>query len=166
MRRPTTPTIPGSGQESVWDYPRPPRLEPTAKTIRLRLGDEVIGESRRALRVLETSHPPVYYLPMADLRMDLIEPASGSSWCEYKGEAAYWTVRVGDRMLERVGWSYPQPSPGFEALRDHIAFYAAPFDEASVDGEQVRPQPGGFYGGWVTDDVVGPFKGLPGSMGW
>ena len=165
MKRPT-PAAPRPGQESVWDYPRPPLVEPTGKMIRLRLGHEVIGESDHALRVLETSHPPVYYLPVADLRMDLIEPADGSSWCEYKGAAAYWTVRARGRVLEQVGWSYTEPSPGYEALRDHIAFYAAPFDEASVDGEQARPQPGGFYGGWVTDDVAGPFKGVPGSMDW
>lgn len=165
MRLPT-PVTPEAGQESVWAYPRPPRLERSDRHIQIILGDETVADTRRAWRVLETSHPPVYYLPTEDIRMALLEPAAGSSFCEWKGAARYWSVRSGDRLLERVGWSYPYPSPGFEPIRDHIAFYAAPFDAVQVDGEQVTPQPGGFYGGWVTGDVVGPFKGIPGSMGW
>lgn len=165
MRVPT-PVTPDTGQESVWDYPRPPRLERTDRHIQIILGNEPLADTRRAWRVLETSHPPVYYLPTDDIRVALLEPAAGSSFCEWKGAARYWSVRSGDRLLERVGWSYPDPSPGFEPILDHIAFYAAPFDAVLVDGKQVTPQPGGFYGGWVTGDVVGPFKGIPGSMGW
>ena len=161
-----TPVRPAAGQESVWDYPRPPRLERSDRHIEIVLGGETIADTRRAWRVLETSHPPVYYLPTGDIRMELLEPAAGSSFCEWKGAARYWSVRLGDRLLERVGWSYPDPAPGFEPIRDHIAFYAGPFDAVRVDGDQVTPQPGGFYGGWVTGDVVGPFKGVPGSMGW
>ena len=164
--RPPTPVVPAPGQESVWDYPRPPRLEPVERHIEIRLGGETVVDSRRSWRVLETSHPPVYYLPTRDIRMDLLEPADGSSFCEWKGAARYWSVRAGGRLLERVGWDYPEPSHGFEAIRDHIAFYAAPFDAVLIDGEQVTPQPGGFYGGWVTPEIVGPFKGIPGSMGW
>lgn len=164
--RPPTPVTPDAGQESVWDYPRPPRVERSDRHIEIILGGETVADSQRAWRVLETSHPPVYYLPPDDIRMALLEPADGSSFCEWKGAARYWSVRLGDRLLERVGWSYPDPSPGFEPIRDHIAFYAGPFDAVRVDGEQVTPQPGGFYGGWVTADVVGPFKGIPGSMGW
>lgn len=165
MRVPT-PVPPATGQESVWDYPRPPRLESSDRHIEIILGGETIADSRRAWRVLETSHPPVYYLPTEDIRMALLEPAAGSSFCEWKGAARYWTVRSGDHVLDRVGWSYPDPSAGFEPIRDHIAFYAGPFDAVTVDGEPVTPQPGGFYGGWITADVVGPFKGTPGSMGW
>lgn len=161
-----TPTVPRPGQESVWDYPRPPRLERTDRRIVITLGDVTIADTVAGWRVLETSHPPVYYLPQADLRMDLIVPASGSSFCEWKGSARYWMVRAGDRTLERVGWSYPRPTAPFAEIQDHIAFYAAPFDRVTVGGEQATPQPGEFYGGWVTSDIVGPFKGAPGSMGW
>lgn len=164
--RPPTPVVPAPGQESVWDYPRPPRLERVERHIEIRLGNETVADTRNSWRVLETSHPPVYYLPLDDIRMDLLEPAEGSSYCEWKGAARYWSVRAGGQLLDRVGWSYPEPSRGFEPIRDHIAFYAGPFDAVLVDGEQVTPQPGGFYGGWVTPDVVGPFKGIPGSMGW
>ncbi len=157
---------PGPGQESVWDYPRPPRVEPTSKLIRVVFNDVVIAETRRALRVLETSHPPVYYLPPADICMAYLTPAGRSTYCEFKGAARYWTLRVGDRAAENVAWSYPDPAPGFEAIRDHLAFYAAPMDACTVDGERVTPQPGGFYGGWITSDIVGPFKGEPGTLGW
>lgn len=164
--RPPTPEIAAPGQESVWAYPRPPRVEQSDRQIVIILGDQTVADTRRAWRVLETSHPPAYYIPTEDIRMDLLEPADGSSYCEWKGAARYWSVRSGARFLDRVGWSYPDPSPGFEPIRGHIAFYAAPFDAVTVDSEQVLPQPGGFYGGWVTSDIVGPFKGIPGSMGW
>ncbi|MGQ9888916.1 MAG: DUF427 domain-containing protein [Aggregatilineales bacterium] len=157
---------PGPGQESVWDYPRPPRVEPTSKLIRVVFNSVVIAETRRALRVLETSHPPVYYLPPADIRMEYLTPTGRSTYCEFKGAARYWTLRVGDRAAENVAWSYPDPAPGFEAIRDYLAFYAAPMDACTVDGERVTPQPGGFYGGWITSDIVGPFKGEPGTLGW
>ncbi|MCC2112757.1 MAG: DUF427 domain-containing protein, partial [Hyphomicrobiales bacterium] len=116
--------------------------------------------------VLETSHPPVYYIPPEDVAMDYLQPAAGGSWCEWKGRAAYFTLRVGDKTAERVAWSYPNPTPSFAPIQNYLAFYAAPMDACLIDGERVTPQPGGFYGGWITRDVVGPFKGVPGSTGW
>ncbi len=161
-----TPIVPGPGQESVWSYPRPPRLEPTPARIRIVVAGVVVAETRAALRVLETSHPPTYYLPPADIAMGLLTPTANDSFCEWKGQASYATLTVGDRTLPDVAWSYRDPTHPFEALADHVAFYAAPMDEVTVDGEVVFPQPGGFYGGWVTSRVVGPFKGVPGSWGW
>ena len=162
------PTLlaPGPGQESVWDYPRPPRLEPTPRRIRIVFAGETIADTRRAWRVLETSHPPVYYLPLDDIRREWLIAAPGSSFCEWKGGAVYWTLRVGGREARRVAWSYPAPMLGFAPIRDHLAFYAGPLDECTVDGEAVCPQPGGFYGGWITTAVLGPFKGEPGTDGW
>ncbi|MBT8478843.1 MAG: DUF427 domain-containing protein [Gemmatimonadetes bacterium] len=152
--------------ESVWDYPRPPRLEPTARHIVVRHGGRLVAETRQSLRVLETSHPPVYYLPPADIDSSVVREATGSSYCEWKGLARYWDVVVGDVRVPSAAWSYPEPTPAFEALRDHLAFYADRLEACLVDGEQVRPQPGSFYGGWITNDLRGPFKGEPGSMGW
>jgi uncharacterized protein (DUF427 family) len=157
---------PREGQESVWDYPRPPRLERTSQHIRVVFHGTTIADTHRALRVLETSHPPVYYLPPDDVRHEYLESAPGRSFCEWKGEARYHTVRVGDRVAERAGWSYPDPVEAYRELRDHLAFYAHLMDACYVDGERAEPQPGGFYGGWITSDVVGPFKGEPGSGGW
>ena len=157
---------PNPGQESVWDYPRPPRLEPTPKHIQIIFNGAVVADTRRAVRVLETSHPPVYYIPLADIRAEYLKPGSGLSFCEWKGEARYYTLEVNDRRAENVGWGYPNPTRDFAAIRDHVAFYAAPMDACLVDGERARPQPGNFYGGWITADVVGPFKGEPGTMGW
>ena len=159
------PVLPG--QESVWDYPRPPRLEPTPRRLRIVHRGVTIADTMRGLRTLETSHPPTYYLPLADIAMALLWPSSQhGSFCEWKGRATYWDVVVGGDILAGVGWSYANPTPGFAALRDHIAFYAAPFDAVWVDGERARPQPGGFYGGWITSDLAGPFKGVPGSQFW
>jgi uncharacterized protein (DUF427 family) len=166
MRATIRPDPTGPGEESVWRYPRPPALEPTDKRIEIRFADTIIASTARAHRVLETSHPPVYYIPPDDIRMELLEAAGGGSWCEWKGRARYWTVRVGERCAEKVGWSYPDPTPAFESIRDHIAFYAGPMDSCTVDGAPVTPQPGGFYGGWITPDIKGPFKGGPGTMGW
>lgn len=165
MKRPE-PVRPGPGQESVWEYPRPPRLEPTSKRIEVVFAGQVIADTERALRVLETSHPPTYYLPPDDVRMDLLVSSPKGSYCEWKGHAAYWTVRVGDRQARNAAWSYPHPVPAFQELKDFLAFYCDPMDACRVDGEEVRPQPGGFYGGWITRDLVGPFKGEPGSWGW
>lgn len=158
------PTSPG--EESVWAYPRPPALEPEARRVRIVHKGIVIADTTGAWRVLETSHPPTYYLPPADLAEEYLESAGGGSICEWKGAARYWTVEVEGSRLERVGWSYPNPTPRAEPIRDFVAFYAAPFDEVTVDGEQVTPQPGGFYGGWITSWVKGPFKGGAGSWGW
>lgn len=165
MSRPS-PIPPQQGQESVWDYPRPPRLEPTDRRIAVEFAGVTIADSTRVLRVLETSHPPSYYIPREDVRMDLVSPTDGNSWCEWKGRADYLTVRVGDRSAEAAAWSYPEPNVDFAPIAGHIAFYCAAMDRCTVDGEIARPQPGGFYGGWVTADVVGPFKGVPGSAGW
>ena len=157
---------PGPGQESVWDYPRPPRVEATDKLIRVEFNGVTIAETRQAVRVLETSHPPVYYLPLADVQMTYLTRTPRTSFCEYKGGAIYWAIQVGDRVAQDAAWGYPEPAPGYEALRDHLAIYASRVDACFVAGERVTPQPGGFYGGWVTADVVGPFKGGPGTLGW
>jgi len=154
------------GQESVWDYPRPPRVEPTTRRIQVIFNGELVADTRRAVRVLETSHPPVYYIPLVDIRPEYLRPGDGRSFCEWKGEAHYYTLEVNDRRAENVGWGYANPARDFAAIRDHVAFYAAPMDSCLVDGERARPQPGAFYGGWITADVVGPFKGEPGSTGW
>ncbi len=160
--------VDAAGVESVWDYPRPPRLEATARQLRVVHGGVVVAETGRALRVLETSHPPVYYLPQADIRMDLLRPSLlRGSFCEFKGGASYWDLAVGGGPLVRgVAWSYGAPTRGFGALKDHLAFYASKVDECTVDGERVEAQPGDFYGGWITSWVRGPFKGVPGSRGW
>ncbi|RYE83758.1 MAG: DUF427 domain-containing protein [Myxococcales bacterium] len=156
----------GPGQESVWSYPRPPRLEPTPRRIRVVHRGVVVADARRALRLLETSHPPTYYLPPDEVRRDLLVAAPGGSFCEWKGQAVYWSVQVAGELIATCAWSYPDPTRGFSALRDHVAFYARPFDECLVDDVRATPQPGGFYGGWVTPDLVGPFKGEPGTHGW
>jgi uncharacterized protein (DUF427 family) len=157
---------PGPGQESVWDYPRPPRLERFTGTIRIDLGGRTIAETDGAYRVLETSHPPVYYLPPQDIADGALVPAGGGSLCEWKGRAAYFDVVSGDVRRERAAWSYPRPTSAFAAMADYVAFYAGPMDACIVDGERVTPQPGGFYGGWITSNILGPFKGGPGTIGW
>lgn len=154
------------GQESVWDYPRPPRAEPTLRHIRILHRGVVLADTRAAWRTLETSHPPTYYIPQSDIAMERLAPNTGGSFCEWKGMARYWDVIIGDARLVGAGWSYPSPAPGFAGIAGHIAFYAAPFDEVTIDGEQVSPQPGGFYGGWVTSREAGPFKGIPNSRFW
>ena len=156
----------GPGQESVWSFPRPAISEPTAARIVIAHHGLIVADTRAAIRTLETSHPPSYYIPRADIAGDVLRRAGGSSFCEWKGAAIYWDVVVGDIVLPSVGWSYTNPTPPFAALRDHVAFYAAPFDRCSVDGETVTPQPGEFYGGWITSRVAGPFKGMAGTRGW
>ncbi|MGV2902948.1 DUF427 domain-containing protein [Microbacterium sp. AGC62] len=165
MRRPR-PITPAPGQESVWDYPRPPRVEPVAERITIRLGGHLIADTRGAVRVLEASHPPVYYLPIVDFVPGALVDAPGASFCEFKGAARYFDVRSGETLRQGAAWNYPHPAPGFEALMDRVAVYAAQMDECTVGEEIAVPQPGGFYGGWVTSSVVGPFKGVPGSLGW
>lgn len=157
---------PGPGQESVWDYPRPPRLEDCPKHIQVKLNGIIIADTHRAKRVLETSHPPVYYIPPEDVQMDYLIPRFNHSYCEWKGEAHYYGVMVGDQVIDIAAWYYPAPTPAFAAIRMYIAFYAQYMDSCTVDGEEVTPQPGGFYGGWITNDVVGPFKGDVGSELW
>lgn len=157
---------PGPGQESVWDYPRPPRLERVALRLRVFFAGETVADTVRGWRVLETSHPPVYYLPPQDVRMALLQPAPGRSWCEFKGSARYWSVEADGRSAERCAWSYPEPTPAYAPIADHLAFYASRVDACFVGEERVQPQPGDFYGGWVTARIVGPFKGAPGTRGW
>ncbi len=161
--------------ESVWDYPRPPRLEPTPQRLRIVHGGLVLAETTRALRVLETSHPPVFYVPPADIAMQYLRAsARRGSICEFKGQASYWTVDISAALdapnpaalSPDAAWSYARPTPRFAALRDHLAFYASRVDECTVDGERVAAQPGDFYGGWITSAVTGPFKGAPGTLGW
>lgn len=156
----------GPGEESVWAYPRPPALEPVDKPVRIVFNGREIAHTTGAYRVLETSHPPVYYIPPQDIAEGVLVEAGGGSWCEWKGRARYWTLTVGDRVAERVGWSYPDPTPDFAPIRDYVAFYAGPMDACTVGGVTVTPQPGGFYGGWITPEIKGPFKGGPGTMGW
>jgi uncharacterized protein (DUF427 family) len=153
-------------RESVWEYPRPPRVEPSGRRVRVEVAGVTIAESTRALRVLETSHPPAWYLPPEDVRTDLLVPSSTTSFCEYTGVATYRSVRVGERLVRDACWVYEQPSRGFEAIAGHLAFYPGRVDGCWVDDERVEPQAGDFYGGWITPDVVGPFKGGPGTRGW
>lgn len=160
------PESPGPGQESVWDYPRPAIAEPTEAHIVIEHCGRIVVDTRSSVRTLETSHPPSYYIPCADIAAGFLRRAAGSSFCEWKGAATYWDVVIDHMVLARVGWSYATPTPSFEMLRDHVAFYAAPFDRCMVDGEIVTPQPGAFYGGWITSRVAGPFKGVPGSTRW
>ena len=157
---------PGPGQESVWDYPRPPALEPVHARVRVAFGGVRIAETTRALRILETSHPPTYYVPQDDVAMRYLTRTARSTGCEFKGRAVYYDIEAGGRRAGGAAWSYPDPAPRYTALRDHVAFYPSRMDACWVDGERVRSQAGDFYGGWITDRVVGPFKGGPGTWGW
>jgi uncharacterized protein (DUF427 family) len=157
---------PEAGQESVWDYPRPPRLEATSKHLEVHFNGVVVADTRRGYRVLETSHPPVYYFPPQDIDFKYLIARPRGSICEWKGRATYFAVCVGDRQANDAAWAYLDPLAAFAQIRNYVAFYAGPMDRCLVEGEVVTPQPGGFYGGWITPDVVGPFKGIPGSMGW
>jgi uncharacterized protein (DUF427 family) len=157
---------PGPGQESVWDYPRPPRLEDSKKRIKVVFGGVTLAYTTRAKRVLETSHPPVYYIPPEDIRMEHLALAEGTSFCEWKGVARYYDIKTEERREPRAAWSYPNPVPVFASLKDYVAFYPSLMDACWVDGERVEAQAGDFYGGWITSDIVGPFKGAPGTLGW
>ena len=157
---------PGPGQESVWDYPRPPRLEDSNKHIQVVFNGVVIADTHRAKRVLETSHPPVYYIPPEDVKMEYFTPTSRTTFCEFKGAASYYTITVGDRTIPNSAWYYRQPSRGYEAMANYIAIYPSQMDACYVNGEKVQAQQGDFYGGWITKDIVGPFKGGTGTFGW
>lgn len=157
---------PGPGQESVWDYPRPPRLESTSKYIEVVFNGVTIAKTRRALRVLETSHPPVYYLPPEDVLMLALRPTNRRTFCEFKGAAFYFTVSLKGKTVNNVAWTFPDPVANYGRLTNYIAFYASRVDACYVEGERVVPQEGDFYGGWITRDIVGPFKGGPGTLGW
>jgi uncharacterized protein (DUF427 family) len=163
--RPPFAVAPGPGQESVWDYPRPPRFEPDLREVRVLWGPVEVARTRRAVRVLETGHPPCFYLPWRDVARHLFQEAPGSSFCEWKGPACYWSLIDAERRLRSVAWSYPKPLDGAEMLAECVALYATALD-CRVDGMPVTPQPGGFYGGWITPELCGPFKGEPGSAGW
>ncbi len=157
---------PQEGQESVWDYPRPPRLEPVSKRIRIEFNGETIADTTRGWRVLETSHPPTYYIPLEDIRQEFLVSEVGTSYCEWKGRALYYSVKVGDRLAEDAGWYYPDPTGEFAPIKNAVAFYAGKMDACYVGDERVTPQPGGFYGGWITPEILGPFKGEPNTQGW
>jgi uncharacterized protein (DUF427 family) len=157
----------GPGQESVWDYPRPPRVEPVSQVIRIVLAGETIVETSGAFRVLETSHPPTYYLPPRDIVPGVLHPSgSRPSVCEWKGVAIYFNVVASGEEMPNAAWAYPHPTPAFAHMADHVAFYCSMMDECWVGNELATPQPGGFYGGWVTSNIIGPMKGGPGSHGW
>ncbi len=158
---------PQPGQESVWDYPRPPRLEQSPKRIKIVFNQITIAESCNTYRVLETSHPPVYYIAPKDIQMEYLQPAtSGRSLCEWKGLAGYYNLMVKEQKVINAAWYYPQPTAEFAPIKDYIAFYPSKMDACYVDGEKVQAQVGDFYGGWITQDIVGPFKGEAGSWGW
>ena len=152
--------------ESVWDYPRPPRAEPSTRRIRVVLGGVTVADTTRAIRVLETSHPPAYYVPLEDVRRENLRPSRRQTYCEFKGQASYYDLVVGEREVRDAAWYYPDPNERFAALRDHVAFYPGRVDACFVDEEQVVAQEGDFYGGWLTSDIEGPFKGGPGTAGW
>jgi uncharacterized protein (DUF427 family) len=160
------PDKPRPGQESVWDYPRPPRLEEFKGSITIELGGTEIASTTVAWRVLETSHPPTYYLPADSFIAGSLREAGGSSWCEWKGEASYFDLVSPQRIAPRAAWTYVAPTPGFTAIASAVAVMPALVDRCTVNGDEVTPQPGGFYGGWITSSVAGPFKGVPGSMHW
>jgi uncharacterized protein (DUF427 family) len=155
-------------RESVWDYPRPPRIEPLDRHVRVVLGGETIAESDRALRVLETASPPTIYVPREDVRMDRLIDAGDEvhTECEWKGTASYMHAEAGGKRAQRVAWYYPDPKQGFEQLTGYLAFYPRRVDAAYLDEELVTPQPGAYYAGWITEEIEGPFKGEQGSEGW
>jgi uncharacterized protein (DUF427 family) len=154
------------GQESVWDYPRPPRIEAVDRRVTIEFGGQRIVDTTDVVRVLETSHPPVYYLPISAFAEGALVPARGSSFCEFKGSARYFDVIGGAGTAQGAAWNYPTPSPGYGLLADRVAVYAGRMDRCTVDGEEVRAQEGDFYGGWITGRITGPFKGAPGTGGW
>ena len=162
--RPSFAVVPGAGQESVWDYPRPPALVPDSRLVEVRFGDIVLASSKRTHRVLETASPPTFYLPADDVHADLLVAVPGQSFCEWKGAAKYWGIAARPD-LGPVGWSYPAPTPAFEVLQGAFSFYPGRV-ACFVDEERVQPQPGGFYGGWITEEIVGPVKGEPGTGHW
>lgn len=160
------PVPPRPGQESAWDYPRPPRLEAVRRQVEVIFGGQTIALTLEPLRVLETSHPPVYYLPRESIVPGVLVPTDRTTFCEFKGVASYFTVVQGSHSTPEAAWTYEAPAPGYEAMGGYVSFYPARMDTCLVDGEFVQGQPGGFYGGWVTGEVAGPFKGAPGSEGW
>jgi uncharacterized protein (DUF427 family) len=165
LTRPT-PNLKKSGQESVWDFPRPAIAEQVSSHLKIVHHGVIIAETRRSVRTLETSHPPTYYFPREDIALDLLSSSNQSSQCEWKGIATYFDASIKGEIFRDVAWSYPKPTKSFQMLTNYIAFYCAPFDNCWVDGEKAVPQPGQFYGGWITSKLAGPFKGIPGSQFW
>lgn len=163
--RPSFAVEPGPGQESVWDYPRPPVIVADCRLVEVRLGSELLASSRRACRVLETASPPTFYLPRGDVAMDLLRRSPRRSFCEWKGEASYFDLVAAGQTVPAGAWSYEHPFPAFAKIAGYLSFYPSCVD-CLVDGERVRAQAGGFYGGWITGEVVGPFKGEAGTLGW
>jgi len=152
--------------ESVWDYPRPPRVEPASSHIEVTHAGVTLVSTNASVRVLETSHPPTYYLPINDFAEGVLVPVDGNTFCEFKGVASYFDLAIGDQRIERAAWTYETPSPGFESLAGKVALYASRVDECRVGDEVVIPQEGDFYGGWITRNIEGPFKGSPVTRGW
>ena len=157
---------PGPGQESVWDYPRPPAVEQSSQHIRIVFNGEVNADTHHAVRVLETSHPPVYYIPPADIKTEYLLPTTRHTVCEFKGQASYYSLNVGGKTALYAAWYYPRPEPAYQSITNYVAFYPSKVDACYVDDEPVQAQEGDFYGGWITHDIVGPFKGGAGTMGW
>jgi uncharacterized protein (DUF427 family) len=157
---------PKKGQESVWDYPRPPRLEATSKLLEVYFDGQLIARTNHGYRVLETSHPPGYYIPLADVNQSFLLPSAGTSYCEFKGRAQYYDLVSAAKREDQSAWYYPDPTPAYAPIANYLAFYPSRMDRCLVDGEIVTPQAGAFYGGWITADIVGPFKGDPGTMFW
>ncbi|MFN3197663.1 MAG: DUF427 domain-containing protein [Bradymonadia bacterium] len=167
MQRPNRRPALKPGQEWVWDYPRPPRLEAVNATLEVFFDGELLARTTRGHRVLETTHPPVYYFPPEDVRMHLLKRQPATTHCEWKGQAIYFDVESSSGQRgHTVAWAYPVPVTGFDQIAHHLAFYAGRVGDCRVNGESVTPQPGDFYGGWITQNLVGPFKGGPGSWGW
>ena len=166
MRAPVKPDVPAQGQESVWRYPRPAVVEPMRAHLVVEVDGRVIAQTRRGYRTLETSHPPSYYFPPADIEPGCLVPADGRSLCEWKGGARYFDLLGAGRRIARAAWSYPDPTPSFASIRDYVSFYPRLASACFVDGERVIPQEGDFYGGWITGGVCGPFKGARGTEGW
>lgn len=165
LMRPT-PEVPGPGQLSAWDFPRPPAYVQWHERVEIWFGGSVIASTTEAWCVLETSHAPTYYPPRSAFVAGSLRQAEGSSYCEWKGRAVYFDVVAGEQVAPRAAWSYPAPNDRAEVIRDHVAVYPALMGSCTVDGEVVTAQPGGFYGGWITSRIVGPFKGGPGTQGW
>jgi uncharacterized protein (DUF427 family) len=158
--------VPGPGQESVWDYPRPPDVKTDERLVTVVFAGEEVARSNRTIRVLETSHPPTFYIPPGDVLVERLMASRHVTFCEFKGQAIYFNIQVGDQISKDAAWCYPEPQPGYEVIAGCISFYPSRVDECTVGGNVVVPQAGGFYGGWITPDVVGPFKGDPGTMSW
>jgi len=163
--RPPFAKEPGPGEESVWDYPRPPKLVPFYGRVEVKWLDTIIASTTEAFRILETASPPSFYLPPAHTDLKLFREATGSSFCEWKGKATYWDIEINGVSIENAAWSYNNPNPAYRSVKNYFSFYPSK-TECYVEGVRVKPQPGGFYGGWMTPNIIGPVKGEPGTGAW